>query len=83
MMAIGSARHESEHVARADTPTGRVRLLHSDTCVKSGLPREECEFTVAANRGVALVFDSWKDRLAVPVIVTIAGGVLVPVPVAE
>lgn len=52
MRKVGAYRKWHEHLARADSHTRVVYLLHSHTCLKTKTPLTECEYSLALDLGI-------------------------------
>ena len=75
---VGARRSETEHVARADTATQRVTILHSAQCVASTPDLRDCAFSKALDEGID--YRHWRPFTDRPVRVYLAGRMLVPDP---
>lgn len=76
---VGAKRHATEHLGRAVSATERVYILHSTSCVASGIDLRDCEYSDALDLGIDLAI--WAPFQDVPVVLGIdpANNDLVPV----
>jgi hypothetical protein len=77
-MIVGVKRHVREHYGRAVShPRSRfVYILHSQTCVNTGIDLRECLFSVALDRGIHE--GDWDGSLDKPVILAVRQDHLIP-----
>ena len=75
---VGAPRSRLVHIARAVSTEKTVYLLHSQSCLDSGIDLRECAWSQALDRGIDLTL--WRDREDVPVVVRIGAhdGRLIP-----
>lgn len=74
---VGIARHRTVHMGRAVSAEETVYILHSKTCLDSGVDLRECRFSVALDEGIRPV--SWEGYQDIPVALGVWGGQLIPI----
>lgn len=76
---VGARRHEHLHLARADSDTRLVYILHSYECVANNFDLRFCRWSQALDEGIDM--RRWRTRQDQAVIVTVAYGQLRPAPI--
>ncbi|MCC2031815.1 hypothetical protein [Microbacterium allomyrinae] len=78
---VGAPRDLEKHLGRAVSAEQRVYILHSQSCVDSGIDLRECEYSIALDAGIDL--GVWDEHQDVPVVLGISEeyGDLEPAPV--
>lgn len=71
---VGARRHAWKHYARAVSAEQTVYILHSRTCLETGIDLRECEFSRALDRGI----DPKRWREGVALVVEVVHGQLLP-----
>lgn len=60
---VGAQRHPLRHLARADSKSNTVYVLHSMKCKASGIDLRQCSYSRWLDRGIDLVdWYDWEDR---------------------
>ena len=49
---VGASRHATDHIGRAVSAEQTVYILHSCTCLDSGIDLRDCPYSVALDRGI-------------------------------
>lgn len=77
---VGAKRHLTDHLARADSETEMVYILHSQECKDRYTDLRECPFSIALDRGIKhpTPWSTWRQTQDQPVRVEVVNGYLVP-----
>ena len=77
---VGSKRHPTDHIARADSAAQTVYILHSQECRDSTPDLRMCPFSIALDRGIEhyIPWSGWRRVQDQPVRVEVFREWLVP-----
>ena len=79
---VGAKRHETLHLGRMDTYTGKVYILHPHWCLGQTLDLRSCWFSQALDRGINP--EEWRGYENQPVVLLApALGGLFPEPLED
>lgn len=73
---VGMARCQHIHYARAVSADDTVYILHSQTCLDSGIDLRDCRFSIALDKGINP--EAWAGYEDIPVAIGMWDGRLIP-----
>lgn len=76
-MIVGARRHEHQHLGRAVSAEQTVYILHSQTCIDSGIDLRECPYSKHLDAGIDMAW--WQGHEDRAVALAPIEGRLVPV----
>ena len=74
---VGAQRHPELHIGRAFSDEHKFYILHSRSCLASGIDLRDCPFSVSLDRGIDV--SMWEDWQDMPVVLDVVEGDLIPV----